>query len=187
MKEPNAANPQAPNNNGHIIKIQDRNENIGKTFIWDFFVIADDRADTPEAFGSPDGLWADDDGRIFIQTDGRQPDGMNDQMLVANPFGHMRRLFAGVPGCEVTGIADDAGSAHGCSSTSSIPATATRRSRTSRWPAPADRRSRATPRSPSPERTAASLSGGRRALTRVRPSALVGGRFRGALVGTGGR
>ena len=104
-EEPNAANPQAPNANGHIIKIQDRNENIGKTFIWDFFVIADDRAGTPEAFGSPDGVWADDDGRIFIQTDGSQPDGMNDQMLVANPFGHMRRIFAGVNDCEVTGMA----------------------------------------------------------------------------------
>jgi secreted PhoX family phosphatase len=57
-------------------------------------------------FGSPDGLWADPDGRIFVQTDGTQPGGNNDQMLVADPeTAEFRRLFTGVAGCEVTGIA----------------------------------------------------------------------------------
>ncbi len=103
--EPNAPNPLVPNPNGHIIKIQDRNQKVGRSFIWDFFLVADDLAGTEEAFGSPDGLWADDDGRIFVQTDGGQPDGMNDQMLVFNPFGRGKRMFAGVTDCEVTGMA----------------------------------------------------------------------------------
>ena len=42
----------------------------------------------------------------FIQTDGAQPDGANDQMLVADTAtGEIKRLFTSVPGAEVTGIA----------------------------------------------------------------------------------
>lgn len=57
-------------------------------------------------YGSPDGLWGDPDGRLFIETDGAQPGGANDQLLVANTLtGEVRRLFTGVKSCEVTGIA----------------------------------------------------------------------------------
>jgi secreted PhoX family phosphatase len=78
---------------------------VGTTFTWDIFLIAQDKLGTEDAFGSPDGLWADPDGRLFIETDGSQPDGMNDQMLVADPnTGDLRRLLAGVTGAEVTGI-----------------------------------------------------------------------------------
>ena len=104
--EPNAANPEAPNLTGHIIRWRDADHHVGTTFEWDFFVIASETTDTEYGFGSADGIWADPDGRLFIQTDGAQPGGNNDQMLVADTStGEIRRMWTGVSGCEVTGIA----------------------------------------------------------------------------------
>jgi hypothetical protein len=101
-----AANPLAPNPHGHIIRWRDTDAHTGATFVWDIFLIAEATGDTEDAFGSPDGLWADPDGRLFIQTDGGQPHRLNDQMLVADTnTGELRRLLTGVTGCEVTGIA----------------------------------------------------------------------------------
>ena len=64
-----------------------------------------------DAFGSPDGLWIDPDGRVWIQTDGQQPGNANDQMLAANPYvtdaegrPELRRFLTGVLGCEITGV-----------------------------------------------------------------------------------
>ena len=64
-----------------------------------------------DAFASPDGIWSDPDGRVWIQTDGTQPVGANDQMLAANPYvkdsggtPELRRFFTGIPGGEVTGV-----------------------------------------------------------------------------------
>jgi uncharacterized protein len=102
---PNAPNPLAPNPNGHIIRWLDSNHHTGLTFNWDIFVLAATTSGTEESFASPDGLWADPDGRLFIQTDGSQNDGLNDQMLVADlGTGEIKRLFEGVAGAEVTGI-----------------------------------------------------------------------------------
>jgi secreted PhoX family phosphatase len=100
-----AANPLAPNPNGHIIKFRDDDRHVGTTFEWDIFVLAEpDTFGTDFSFGSPDGLWADPDGRLFIETDGGQPD-TNNQLLVADPStGEIRRLFVGVAGDEITGI-----------------------------------------------------------------------------------
>lgn len=103
----NAANPLTPNPDGHIIKWRDSNQHIGLTFTWDIFILAKDThgATDERTFSSPDGLWADPDGRLFIQTDGGQKKGLNDQMLVADTkTGDIRRLFTGVTGCEVTGL-----------------------------------------------------------------------------------
>lgn len=105
-----AANPLAPNPYGHIIRWRDDNEHIGTTFKWDIFVLAQDtHTNEQSAFGSPDGIWADPDGRLFIETDGTQPtvNGItpNDQMLVADTrTGEIRRILSGTAGCEVTGI-----------------------------------------------------------------------------------
>ncbi len=100
-----AANPQGPNNDGHIIRWRDSAQHTGTSFEWDIYLLSSDTAETDYAYGSPDGLWADPDGRLFIQTDGDQPDGANDQMLVADPAsGEVRRMFTGVKDCEVTGI-----------------------------------------------------------------------------------
>lgn len=108
---PNAPNPLAPNPFGHIVKWRDNTNHVGTTFTWDIFVLARDTHNTPEsAFGSPDGLWADPDGRLFIETDGTQPTingvTLNDQMLVADTnTGEIRRIFSGVTDCEITGVA----------------------------------------------------------------------------------
>ncbi|MBT0963256.1 PhoX family protein [Denitromonas iodatirespirans] len=100
-----AANPMAPNPDGHIIRWHDTDQHVGTTFTWDIFLIAKDTHGTEDSFASPDGLWADPDGRLFIQTDGGQKDGLNNQMLVADTkTGEIRRLFTGVSGDEITGI-----------------------------------------------------------------------------------
>ena len=102
--EPNAANPLAPNPDGHIIRWRDADRHVGTTFEWDIFLFAKDTRGTDNDFTDPDGLWADPDGRIFIETDGGQPRG-NNQMLVADSeTAQVRRLFAGVAGDEITGL-----------------------------------------------------------------------------------
>ena len=104
--EPNAANPQAPNPDGHIIRWRDADRHVGTTFEWDIWILASETAGTDYSFTDPDGLWADRDGRLFIQTDGGQPEGANNQMLVANAgTDEIRRMFAGPAGCEITGVA----------------------------------------------------------------------------------
>ena len=103
-KTPDAANPQAPNLHGHIIRF--REEENGKKFVWEIFISGIDHYESESSFSSPDGLWADSDGRLFIQTDGDQRDGLNNQLIVADTnTGETRRLLTGVPGCEITGIA----------------------------------------------------------------------------------
>lgn len=103
--EPRPAN--LPNNSdGHIIKWVDADDHTGTTFEWDFFAISKEVTDAQgQMFGSPDGIWADGQGRVFVETDGTQPQGANDQLLVANQrTAEFRRLMTGVAGGEVTGI-----------------------------------------------------------------------------------
>ncbi len=105
-EEANAANPLAPNADGHIIRWRDANDHVGITFNWDIFLIAETTHGTEDTFSDPDGLWADPDGRLFIETDGGQKDDLNNQMLVADPeTGELRRLLTGVTEDEITGIA----------------------------------------------------------------------------------
>lgn len=107
-EEPNAPNPLAPNPHGHIITTEDDDNHVGTSFRWDIFILAGDThaEDSEETFSDPDGLWADPDGRLFIETDGGQEKNMNNQMTVANTItGEIRRIFAGPADCEVTGIA----------------------------------------------------------------------------------
>jgi len=102
----NAANPLAPNNDGHIIRWKDSDRHTGLTFEWNIFLIAQETHGTEDSYSDPDGLWADPDGRLFIQTDGGQKDGLNNQLLIADTrTGELRRLFTGVSGDEITGIA----------------------------------------------------------------------------------
>jgi secreted PhoX family phosphatase len=104
-KVANAANPQAPNKNGHIIRWQDSDDFLGISFTWDIFLIADDHFAGENSFGSADGLWADPDGRLFMMTDGNQREEHCNQLLVADTkTGEVRRLLTGVSGCEITGI-----------------------------------------------------------------------------------
>ncbi|HWM28356.1 MAG TPA: PhoX family phosphatase, partial [Woeseiaceae bacterium] len=101
-----AGSPLAPNPDGHIVRWRDADRHVGTTFTWDVYLLAQDTHGTEQSFSDPDGLWADADGRLFIQTDGGQQDGLNNQMLVADPeTGDLRRLLTGVTDCEITGIA----------------------------------------------------------------------------------
>jgi secreted PhoX family phosphatase len=102
----NNSNPTAVNSSGHIIRWKDADKHVGKTFNWEIFVLAKDVADAGgQMFGSPDGIWVDPEGRVFVQTDGAQPGGNNDQLLVADPVTReFKRLFTGVKGSEVTGV-----------------------------------------------------------------------------------
>ncbi|MEM7091465.1 MAG: PhoX family phosphatase [Actinomycetota bacterium] len=112
-EEPNVANPRVENAFGHIVKwTEDGGDPANTTFTWDFFLLAGagDGSDgsTIEAedlFGSPDGLWVDENERMWIQTDGSQPDGSNNQMLLADPnTGEIKRFLVGPVDCEVTGV-----------------------------------------------------------------------------------
>ena len=102
----NNSYPTAVNSNGHIIRWKDADKHVGKTFNWEIFVLANNVKDAGgQMFGSPDGIWVDPDGRVFVQTDGAQPGGNNDQLLVADPVTReFKRLFTGVKGSEVTGV-----------------------------------------------------------------------------------
>lgn len=115
----NAANPRKPNPWGHIVRWEEAGgDHTATTFAWDIFVLAGpgdgvdgSTNDAEDAFGSPDGLWVDPDGRVWIQTDGRQPAGANNQMLAANPeatdahgLPEIKRFLTGVIGCECTGV-----------------------------------------------------------------------------------
>lgn len=104
-----AANPQAPNPFGHIIRIKDTVGFTGRSFTWDIpiFCVDTHGENDERTFSSPDGLWADPDGRLFIETDGGQEKGMNDQLLVADTtnFGKILRMLTGPTDCEITGIA----------------------------------------------------------------------------------
>ncbi|BAN48230.1 PhoX family phosphatase [Metapseudomonas resinovorans] len=116
-----AANPRPANAYGHIIRWRENSrDHAGKRFDWNIFLLAgpegDSRAPNGQPLGaqnilaSPDGLWFDDEGRLWIQTDmsGSQlsagPFG-NNQMLVADPrSGELKRFLVGPLGAEVTGI-----------------------------------------------------------------------------------
>ena len=120
------ANPIFENTDGHIIKTRDTSDT---DFTWDIFILArntrgsytpkpEDVNDKPFAaytapadggantFTDPDALYADGDGRVFVGTDGGQPDGLQDQLVVFDAeTGEYRRLLSGVASDEITGIA----------------------------------------------------------------------------------
>jgi secreted PhoX family phosphatase len=118
-----AVNARASNPYGHIIKWSYKHgDNTRLDFEWDIFLLAGDpqydptvSLDEADIFGSPDGLWFDPDGRLWIQTDisnssqnlatrGYDRIG-NNQMLVADPrTGEVRRFLVGPRGAEITGI-----------------------------------------------------------------------------------
>ena len=118
-----AANPRTDNSLGHIIRWRESGgDSTATSFDWDVFVLAGDPAlgDPNKAgnvngdlFGSPDGLWFDQNGLLWIQTDisstsvgtGDYVNLGNNQMLAADvETGEIRRFLTGVPGCEVTGV-----------------------------------------------------------------------------------
>ncbi|HNY47804.1 MAG TPA: DUF839 domain-containing protein, partial [Casimicrobium sp.] len=93
----------------------------GRSFSWNHFVMAGDptldRADAKgnvrgDSFGSPDGLWCDTHGVLWVQTDiststlskGDYQGMSNNMMLAADvATGEVRRFLVGPRGCEITG------------------------------------------------------------------------------------
>ncbi|SMF58523.1 PhoX family protein [Pseudobacteriovorax antillogorgiicola] len=116
----NAANPREANLHGHIVKIAEANNRADAvSFEWDIFLMAGDPSAENETlkgdikgdiFSSPDGLYFDQDGRLWIQTDYSDSSDNNvnfglNQMLASDPeTKEVRRFFVGPKGCEVTGI-----------------------------------------------------------------------------------
>lgn len=120
---PDAANPRVRNVFGQIARWREANSDAAATrFAWDHFLLVGD-PNHPEkdqrgtihgdAFGSPDGLWFDPQGMLWIQTDvstkainkDDYAELGNNQMLVADPLtGETRRFLTGPNGCEITGI-----------------------------------------------------------------------------------
>lgn len=119
-----AANPRTANANGHIIRWREQGNRPWATrFEWDIFVLAGPAnnsqilpaqggaaLDDSNVFASPDGLWIDGNGILWIQTDmsGSQqasgPFGENG-MLAANPVtGEIRRFLSGPKDQETTGV-----------------------------------------------------------------------------------
>ena len=118
-----AANPRPANVFGHIIRWREQGGDAAATsFDWDVFVLAGDAQDADPArrgnirgddFACPDGLWFDQRGRLWIQTDvpgslldrGAHARLGNNQMLVADVVsGEIRRFLTGPKGCEITGL-----------------------------------------------------------------------------------
>lgn len=120
-----AVNPRAQNNFGQIVRWRYAStDHTRQSFDWDLFVIAgtaassrgaDGRAlEADNIFAAPDGLWCDDNRRLWIQTDMGDigPDyagplkdfGMNG-MLCADPAtGAIKRFLTGPWGQETTGV-----------------------------------------------------------------------------------
>ncbi len=129
------------NVHGHIIRLREEPDHASETFTWDIYLFGAP-ADAPEDtinisgldddndFSSPDGLWFDPRGVLWIQTDdGEFPkaERSNNQMLAALPgrvgdgdpqtidgqasivgapptSDTVRRFLVGPRGCEITGV-----------------------------------------------------------------------------------
>lgn len=117
------ANPRANNVFGQIIRWrEDGNDPAGMKFAWNLFAVAGDQQHPEaarhgnikgDAYGSPDGLWFDDGGMLWIQTDvsastlnrNHYARLGNNQMLAADiRTGETRRFLTGPGGCEITGV-----------------------------------------------------------------------------------
>lgn len=124
MANIDAANPRGPNPNGHIIRWREKgNRAFATKFDWDIFVLAGPQGDSQvlpaeggpalsdeNIFASPDGIWIDQFGITWIQTDmsggqqGNGPYGEN-SMLAANPItGEIKRFLSGPLNQETTGV-----------------------------------------------------------------------------------
>ena len=111
---------RASNPYGHIVRFNE-SQTDDTAFTWDVFLLAGDPAydksvpANQPVFGSPDGIWVDPSGVVWIQTDisnssqNRLDRGYdrigNNAMLAAVPeTGEVRRFMTGPRGCEITGV-----------------------------------------------------------------------------------
>lgn len=125
LTQVDAVNPRAENNFGQIVRWRyEGNDHAATGFAWDLFVIAGtprqsitfkgEALTDDNTFACPDGIWCDQNSRLWIQTDmgdigpdqegPLEPFGMN-QMLAADPAtGEIRRFLTGPWGQEITGV-----------------------------------------------------------------------------------
>jgi uncharacterized protein len=118
--EPGPGNPRVENLYGHVLELRERGDDAGATsFRWRIFLLCGDPA-TPDTYfagypkelvspiGSPDNMTFDNEGNIWLATDGSQPVGDSNNGLFACPTegperGHVQ-LFLTVPvGAETCG------------------------------------------------------------------------------------
>jgi len=119
-----AANPRNGNTFGHVMRMRETGgDPAATTFSWTIFVFGAPATNTANNlselsadndFASPDGLWADPRGLLWIQTDNPSTNEMgllcNNQMLVTIPPSGMdvrpviKRFLVGPSQCELTGI-----------------------------------------------------------------------------------
>ena len=119
---PDGANPRAANVFGHILSWREQGGDAGALALrWQIFALAGDPSHPDaakrgnikgDAFGSPDGLYFDQRGVLWIETDvstsvlnqGDYARLGNNQMLAADvSTGEIRRFLTGPNGCEITG------------------------------------------------------------------------------------
>jgi uncharacterized protein len=115
-----ASNPRGPNPYGHIVTWSYLNDWTENRIKWDIFALCGDPANQAhgstivgDKYGSPDGIYVDPAGLIWIQTDvsgstintGAYAGFGNNQMLAADPVTRETRRFLTGPNiCEVTGV-----------------------------------------------------------------------------------
>ena len=113
-------NPRTNNVYGHIVQWSYYKDWTEPTFYWEIFALAGDPANAAhgstvvgDKYGSPDGIYVDPAGLLWIQTDvsgstintGAYAGFGNNQMLVADPDTHeTRRFMTGPNVCEITGV-----------------------------------------------------------------------------------
>jgi len=130
-EQEDAANPRANNLFGHIIRWSERDgDAAAETFTWEVFLRGgnrthpeiEHRGDTitgepRQDFGSPDGLYLDRRGVLWVQTDvssstinsGAYAGMGNNQLMAVDPSTkEVRRFLTGPCGCEVTGVSQTA-------------------------------------------------------------------------------
>lgn len=114
------ANPRPENEYGHIIEvIEDGGDQTATTFAWDMFLLCGDPADESTYFAgypkekvskiaNPDNLLFDNDGNLWISTDGQAGSLEVNDGVFAVPVdganrGYLRQFFSAVIGSECAG------------------------------------------------------------------------------------
>ncbi|MGY0218804.1 PhoX family protein [Endozoicomonadaceae bacterium StTr2] len=124
----NGPNPRIDNRHGQIVRFHEADSNpAATTFNWEIFMLAGDRPGATlqdgsavpanhignikgDIFSSPDGIWFDFGGRLWIQTDYGDSSDRNfnmgtNQMLCCDPeTAEVKRFLVGPRGCEITGV-----------------------------------------------------------------------------------
>jgi len=118
-----AANPRANNRHGHILEItEDRDDAAAETFTWEIFMLCGDPANAADAtffagfdasrvsaISSPDNITFDNQGNLWIATDGQagtlqRNDGIYAVPVEGGDRGFLRQFLSSVVGCETASL-----------------------------------------------------------------------------------